>query len=74
MMPSKLVFNPRKKTRPPYHIILAFLVLFNVIYNMIYDIYNIVYHIILVFLVLCLGLSRLFSIDHILARNKQTCL
>ena len=47
--------------------------IFNTIYNMIYDICNIVYHIILVVLVLCLGLSRLFSIDHIFARNKQTC-
>ena len=47
----------------------TFEALFNMIYNMIYDIYNLVYHIILVFLVLCHGLSRLFSIDHILARN-----
>ena len=52
---------------------LPFDALFNIICNMIYIIHNKVYHIILVFLVLCLGLSRLFSIDQIFARNKQTC-
>ena len=61
------------KTRLPSSLLWTFEALFNIIYNTIYDIYKIVYYILLVFLVLCLGLSRPFSIDHIFARNKQTC-